>query len=133
MPTARTSSSSLAILGWRLLLLLFAAVISYLALMPTSPASIEIDSGWDKLNHIVGFAAMGFVGCMGWPISGRARLFVLLALFAFGGLIELLQLAIPEADSEWGDLVADAVGIAFGACPAILLLRSTPRDRPGGW
>ena len=56
---------------------------------------------------------------------------VLLALFAFGGLIELLQLAIPEADAEWGDLLVDAIGIAFGACPAILLLSRTARDRPG--
>ena len=50
--------SAIAITSWRLLLLLFALVVSYLALVPTSPASIAIDSGWDKLNHVVGFAAM---------------------------------------------------------------------------
>lgn len=128
MRPARTSSSSLAILSWRLLLLLFAVVISYLALMPTSTASIEIDSGWDKLNHVVGFAAMGFAGCMGWPASRGARLWVLLALLAFGGLIELLQLAIPEADAEWSDLLADAIGIALGALPAIFLLSRVARE-----
>ena len=115
-------------MGWRLLLLLFAVVISSIALMPTSTVSIQIDSGWDKLNHVVGFAAMGFAGCMGWPASRRARLLVLLVLLAFGGLIELLQLAIPDADAEWRDLNADAIGIALGASPAIFLLSRAARD-----
>lgn len=121
----QASFSPSAITAWRTLLGFFAAIIAIVALMPTSQASIAIDSGWDKLNHVVGFAAMGFASCMGWPLPWhrRARGLVLCGVLAFGGLIELLQLAIPEADAEWGDLLADTIGIAIGALPAIALLR----------
>ena len=121
----QASFSQSAVTAWRTLLFLFAAVIAIVALMPTSQASIAIDSGWDKLNHVAGFAAMGFAACMGWPLPAhrRARVLVLCGVLAFGGLIEVLQLAIPEADAEWGDLLADTIGIATGALPAIVLLR----------
>ena len=132
MRSARTSCSSPAIIGWRLLLL-FAVVISSIALMLTSAVSIQIDSGWDKLNHVVGFAAMGFAGCMGWPASRRACLLVLLGLLAFDRLIELLRLAIREFDAEWGGLIADAVGMAWRASPAIFLLSRGAQARTGCW
>jgi VanZ family protein len=43
---------------------------------------------------------------------------------AFGGLIEVLQLFVPGRSSEWGDLLADSVGIAGGAVIAAYVLRA---------
>ena len=38
-------------------------------------------------------------------------------------LIEVLQLYVPGRSSEWGDLLADAIGVGAGAVIAMLLLR----------
>jgi VanZ family protein len=45
------------------------------------------------------------------------------ALLAYGGLIEVLQLFVPNRDGEWGDWLADAVGIGIGALLAVAWLR----------
>jgi VanZ family protein len=51
------------------------------------------------------------------------RLAVLLALLAFGGAIELLQLLVPQRSAEWADLLADGLGIVVGALLALGWLR----------
>jgi VanZ family protein len=37
-----------------------------------------------------------------------------LALVAYGGAIELLQRWVPGRSAEWGDLLADAIGVGLG-------------------
>lgn len=104
---------------WRGLLLLLIAAVSYLALTPPPPAGVDL--GWDKLNHVATFTALAFSACRGFPASRGARLVVLCALLVFGGLIEVLQYFVPGRSSEWGDLLADAIGIASGAVIAAAL------------
>lgn len=106
---------------WRWALLLLAALITVLALVPAPPR--EIDLGWDKLNHVFAFAVLAVCAVFGWRSSRAARLAVLLALLAFGGAIELLQLQVPNRSAEWSDLGADAIGIGLGALLALLWLR----------
>jgi VanZ family protein len=106
---------------WRWMLLLLALLITALALMPAPPR--QMDLGWDKLNHVLAFAALGLCAVFGWRSSRVARLAVLLALLAFGGAIELLQLHVPNRSGEWGDLAADAIGIGLGALLAWSWLR----------
>jgi VanZ family protein len=106
---------------WRWLLLLLAMAITFLALVPTPPR--QMDLGWDKLNHLAAFAALGLCAVFGWRSSRAARFSVLLALLAFGGVIELLQLRIPNRSGNWADLGADAIGIGLGALLALLWLR----------
>lgn len=105
---------------WRLLLLSLLVAISYLALAPAPPKGLS--SGWDKLNHAMAFAALAF--CGHWSLSSwRARWLALpLALLAYGGAIELLQLQIPQRDGEWIDLLADGLGIAMGMGLAAVFL-----------
>jgi VanZ family protein len=67
---------------WRWALLLLAALISVLALMPAPPR--QMDLGWDKLNHVFAFAALGLCAVFGWRGSRAALLAVLLALLALG-------------------------------------------------
>ena len=106
---------------WRGALLLLAIAVAVLALVPTPPR--EVDLGWDKLNHVFAFAVLAVCAVFGWRGSRAARLIMLLALLAFGGAIELLQLQIPDRSGEWADLGADAIGIGLGALLALLWLR----------
>jgi VanZ family protein len=107
---------------WRVFALLLVVAVSYLALTPAPPK--DVDFGWDKLNHIVAFTALAFSACLSYPASRRTRLLLLCGLLAYGGSIELLQTLVPNRSAEWGDLLADAVGIVFGAVVAALVLRA---------
>jgi len=115
--------------AWHMLLALLIVLVSWLALTPRPPP--EIDFGWDKLNHILAFTALGFSACMGCAGERRACLRWSAALLAFGGLIEVLQLFVPGRSCEWGDLLGDALGIACGAFLALAVLRAAASKRSG--
>lgn len=110
---------------WRTILVLLVMVVGYLALTPTPPKSMEL--GWDKLNHISAFAALASAGYLSFPTSRRYKVLTLLGLFAYGGAIEICQLFVPGRSCEWGDLLADAVGIACGALMAGCLEKVAPK------
>jgi len=107
--------------AWKAVLLVLIGIVCYLTLTPKPPPGIDL--GWDKLNHVAGFAALGFASCLGYPESWRRRASVLGAMVALGGLIEVLQFWVPGRSSEWGDLLADAIGVGVGTFIAVLLLR----------
>ena len=100
---------------------MLAVVFSYLALTPVPPS--VIDTGWDKLNHVLAFSALAFSAQMAWRPMRRGRWWLLIGLLAFGGLIEVLQLGVPGRLAEWADLLADGAGIGIGASMAALRLR----------
>jgi len=87
-----------------------------LSLMPPSPRLPT--TGWDKSNHMLGFAMLALLAHRAWP--GRT-LIVLAGLLAYGGLIEVLQSFTPNRFAEFGDLVADGVGLLAGEGIARLL------------
>jgi len=97
---------------WRLALVVLMVAVSFLALSPRPPAGIDL--GWDKLNHIAAFTALAFCAALGFRTTRRTLLAASGGLLVFGGLIEILQLTVPGRSSEWGDLLADAIGIAVG-------------------
>jgi VanZ family protein len=103
---------------WRWLLAIAMLVLLVLSLMPPSPSMPS--TGWDKSNHMLGFAVLAVLGHAAWP--GRAWT-VLLGLLAYGGLIEVLQSFTPDRFAEWGDLLADGVGLLIGKACALLLMR----------
>lgn len=104
---------------WHALLILLLLVISYLALSPAPPKTL--DSGWDKLNHLAAFGCLAFCAFYG---AGHARgrwLLAPLALLGYGVLIELLQSQLPPRSADAADVLADAMGIALGLlCAAVL-------------
>ena len=110
--------------AWRLLTVLLIVAVSYLALTPTPPPSI--DFGWDKLNHALAFTALACSAYLGNPASSRARLLWLCALLAFAGLIEVLQSFLPDRSAQWSDMLGDTVGIVCGAVLGTFALRSAP-------
>jgi len=103
---------------WRWLLALALLALLALSLAPSSLALPTI--GWDKGNHVLGFALLGLLGQWAWP--GRTAI-VLTGLLGYGGLIELLQSFTPDRVAEAIDLLADWVGLLLGAGLAFLLER----------
>ena len=106
---------------WRALLLLLFAAVSYLALSPHPPKGL--DTGWDKANHVLAFTALALCAHLSRPASRHARRLLPVALLAYGGLIECVQSVVPGRSAEWGDLLADAAGIAAGVALAAAVLR----------
>jgi VanZ family protein len=118
--TQALSASLAATSFWRVLLILIAGAVGYLALIPAPP--VFIDTGWDKANHMLAFGSMAFTAFLSCSSSKTMRIVMMGLLFAYGGLIEILQMSVPNRAAEWGDLLADTVGIAAGAAVAALVL-----------
>ena len=106
-----------------LLGLLWLIVLSYLCLAPVSGPSMTFPYV-DKLAH-AGFFLLGGL-CLGaLPISRAAVVIGLCLLFALGGFLEVLQSLTGFRHAEWGDLLADALGAAFG----VLIMLKMPLVR----
>lgn len=84
----------------------------------------------DKLDHLLAFAALATTGALAQRAGWKAVLVVGVSMTAFGGLIELLQTAIPGRRGDWADLLADAAGIAIGLVLVPALRRAF---RPRAW
>jgi VanZ family protein len=107
---------------WRAALGVLTVVVLYLALMPAPPHTL--DTGWDKLNHALAFASLAVCSCFSGSASPRRLLIAGALLVGFGGLIELLQSQIPGRDAEWGDLLADTIGMVVGMLSALSVRRA---------
>lgn len=83
-------------------------------------------TGWDKSNHLLGFAVLAGLGCLAWPSRAPG---VMASLLAYGALIEGLQALTPHRWAEWADLLADALGVALGWLLAQVLGRVGARSR----
>ena len=94
---------------WRWAFFTCALAVLVLALIPSPPPMIT--TGWDKSNHLLAFAVMAWLGCKAFP---QRVAYTLLALLAYGALIEILQSLTPTRSAEWLDLFADSLGIVVG-------------------
>jgi VanZ family protein len=65
----------------------------------------------DKVQHVVAFATLSFLGTFAYPLTALTALFVRLSLF--GAVIEIVQ-AIPalHRDSDVLDWLADTIAVA---------------------
>jgi VanZ family protein len=80
--------------------------------MSLAPTGVQLPTtGWDKTNHLAGFATLAILG--NWAYGSRTST-VMAALLAYGALIEVLQSLTTYRTAEWGDLLADALGITMG-------------------
>jgi VanZ family protein len=97
--------------AWFLVGLVLAALTTFTSLLP--PSQLPHLGISDKLQHGVGYALLGF-----WFASVIARrdyIFILLALIALGGGIEIAQgLMGMGRQADLGDFAANAVGAAAG-------------------
>lgn len=92
---------------WLLALTLIA--ITVLALSPQQ--STTIDTGWDKLNHMLAFAVLGLLAL---AASGRHVVMPLLWLLGYGVVLELLQGLTPARVASPADIIADILGLLLG-------------------
>ncbi|HYI49055.1 MAG TPA: hypothetical protein VEX35_11390 [Allosphingosinicella sp.] len=95
---------------------LFALVM---ALLPHPPQFVNAS---DKSQHMLAFAVLAGLAALAWP---HRLLAIGLGLYAFGGLIELLQV-IPglHRDGQVSDWTADVA-----AATAVLVLAAVMRSR----
>ena len=115
------STSPAAISRWRWLLAGLAVMVSWLALSPAPPDGL--DTGWDKLNHAGAFAVLTVVSIFAFARSQRNLWRLLVGLLCYGAAIEVAQSFTPTRSAEWGDLLADLIGMAAGAMLAMLIDR----------
>ena len=95
------------------------ALVGALSLAPSTtlpPVSIN-----DKIEHVVAYALLGFVGAVSFE-CGALR--TILGLAAFGILLELLQAFSPGRSPELGDALADVAGACLGYGALIILRRA---------
>lgn len=92
------------------LTLFMALVIGWLTLTPQPPGPPGVP-GWDKIGHVVAFAALSAPLAWRHPRHWWA---VALAALAFGGLIEIVQPYVGRS-REIADLLADGAGAVLGA------------------
>lgn len=97
---------------WRAALLLLLPLISYLALSPKPPQSIDL--GWEKLNHCAAFAALMFASVLAMPSGRRSWALGFGAMLLYGVAIEIAQSFVPMRSADWRDLLADALGALLG-------------------
>jgi VanZ family protein len=106
---------------WFVLGLVLAAVVVTLSLLPTRDLpDIKLS---DKLEHMLAYVMLAF--WFGSLVVRRDYFWLIVALVAFGGLIELVQgwMGLGR-QADLHDLAADAIGIAVG-----MLLAVTPLGR----
>lgn len=100
-------------------------IIYAVAIMP-SPQAPDLGAG-DKMNHIIAFLMLTFIGRAAYPFQPAWRLGVGLSLF--GALIELTQ-AIPALQREASirDWIADSLAIivALAICRMVERWRRVP-------
>ena len=96
---------------WRWSFWLLVLVTLWLSLVPADqvPSAFHF---WDKAQHSLGFAGLGFLGLMAYP--GRIRL-LMFGLALLGAGIECAQWMTGWRHGDWQDWVADCVGLAIGA------------------
>lgn len=102
---------------------LFALVM---AMLPNPPQIVDAS---DKVQHMLAFALLAGLAALAWP---RRLLAIGLGLFAFGGLIELLQ-TIPalHRDAQAADWLADVAAATAVLLPAAALKGLGRRTAPG--
>ncbi len=89
----------------------WACVLALLVLSLMPPVPQLPTTGWDKSNHVLGFAVLMLLGS--WVYPGHTMA-VLAGLLSYGVSIELLQSLTPYRFAEWADLLADGVGLLVG-------------------
>lgn len=104
-----------SVLLWRWALGLCVVSALVLGLVPSPPETLS--TGWDKSNHLLAFSVIMFVGYHAFP--GKTMM-VILGSVALGALIEVLQSFTSYRSAEWGDLLADSLGVGLGRIVVVL-------------
>lgn len=99
----------------RLWLALWAlAIATVVALSLTPPPPMAVPRGFDKLEHLLGYALLAAGAVLLFARRG-AQLRAAAGLVALGGVLEIAQAALTQArTADPADAVANALGVALG-------------------
>jgi VanZ family protein len=124
-------------MSWQLaritFLILFAAGILVLSLLPEPPINIKFLMGLDKVQHWLAYTALGFLVLL--TINGRGGslpLYFAICVFSctmYGGLIEVLQ-GFTGRTPETADFFVNMFGSAAGGVTALGFIEIS-RNRRG--
>ena len=104
------------------------AALGVITCVTTAPLPTEVGGAVnDKLSHLLAFYALTLLTDFSFARSGLGFRKVL-ALFAYGMMIELIQHRLPYREFSVADLLANGAGI-FAYWLSIPLLRRIPRLR----
>jgi hypothetical protein len=97
----------------------FWAAALFAFVMAVLPQPLELPAS-DKIQHMAAFFTITALGCAAYRGLSRVRL--MLAMIAFGALIELIQL-VPQLhrDSQWSDWLADILAVILALAVAHLV------------
>lgn len=101
-----------------ILTLVIALGIGWGTLSPPNDAGMPLPLT-DKQIHALAFFLLVLPLSLARP---AAILWLAPAALAFGGAIELIQPAVGRS-AEWGDLLADGIGIVLGIVPGLIRAR----------
>jgi VanZ family protein len=106
----------------QLLRLAFWAAALFAFVMATLPQPMIELSSSDKVQHMIAFLVLTLLGSAAY--RGFSRVKLMLAMIAFGAVIELAQM-VPQLhrDAEWSDWLADILAVLLGLAVAHLVER----------
>ena len=108
----------------RALLIITAAAILILSLLPKAPNPISRIPYADKLEHIAAYILLAFLLTLNIAAKMKRKLYTILSAAAicilYGAIIEFLQ-QYTGRSAELLDLIADLVGAGAGAALAALV------------
>ena len=97
----------------------FWAAALFAFVMAVLPQPLELPAS-DKVQHMVAFFTITALGCAGY--RGLSRIKLTLAMVAFGGVIELVQLVpVLHRSSQWSDWLADILAVLLALAVAHLV------------
>jgi len=98
-------------IGWRIVFLVLTALVIWLSVKaPGEGPGLPI---WDKLQHFLAYAVLGFTGFLGFP-GRKPAIALALGLVLLGAALEVAQSFVPARDMSLGDGIADLLGVAAG-------------------
>ncbi|HKU65116.1 MAG TPA: hypothetical protein VJQ06_08660 [Rhizomicrobium sp.] len=80
---------------------------------------------WDKLDHFTAYFGLMLLSALGWGLR-RSLAWIFLGVMALGGGLEILQ-TLMGRDGEWGDFIANDLGVLTGLAVAVLYLAAPRR------
>ena len=76
--------------------------------------------GWDKVLHFIAYFGLASIATLALG-RRKAALWAAFALAVFGGILEIVQGYVGR-DAEWGDELANIVGVCAGLAAGLLTL-----------
>jgi VanZ family protein len=92
-------------------------LLAVIALSLLPPDTLPRTGTWEKLNHVMAYAALALAGGLGFT-GLRSLLLIGIGLLILGTGLELVQAALPDRSASTYDALANIIGISLGSIVA---------------